>query len=337
MDINELLDLLTQLFFLLLGLVTVINYFRFGGETRRDIALMSGSLSAPFLVHIIEPFIGISPAWIDVLGAIALMVQPFLLLRLAQYFHDIPLWIRRLALVGMILTSVLLTFFYRLTETMAAVVFLTAIAYFVLVDAYAMIIFVQGALAASGVVKRRLRFAAAGSGLLAFELLVVGVGAIFPTWEEWLMSLLWLAAIAAAVNFHVCFAPSRWLQRAWQYAEIHTYLQGVGREVVNKRLNVTESLGELCKVAILATGGTADGVVHQDKTTNRWVMRYLSERPELVNSDWSGEGILGKVYNRRSSAYIRAAQALRQGDTRLLASLQPETMLVEIVCRLYQL
>ncbi|MCC6607199.1 MAG: response regulator [Anaerolineae bacterium] len=328
MDTNDLLDLLTQLFFLLLGLVTAINYIRYGGETRRDIALMAGSLSATFLVHIIEPFIGLPPLWIDVLGAVALMAQPFLLLRLAQYFHDIPLWIRRLALVGMVLTSGLLMFFYSYPKTIAGIVFLTAIAYFVLVNGYAMTIFVQGALAASGVVKRRLRFAAAGSGLLAFALFVVGVWAISPTWEEWLTPMLWLAAIGAAINFHVCFAPSRWLQRAWQYIEIHTYLQGVSRELINKRLNVSESLEELCKVAILATGGAAAGVVQQDKSTSRWILRYLSQRPELVNSDWSGEGILNQVHHQCTSGYIRTAQASTQEDIRLLVTLQAETMLV---------
>ena len=43
MNTNDLLGFLTQLFFLMLGVVTTINYLRYGGETRRDIALMSGS------------------------------------------------------------------------------------------------------------------------------------------------------------------------------------------------------------------------------------------------------------------------------------------------------
>lgn len=328
MNTNDLLSSFTQLFFLLLGLVTTINYFRYKGETRRDIALMSGSLAVAFLIQILARVTGVQSFWLDILGSLALITQPYLLLRLAQYFHEIPSWTMYLALAGMILAGILLLLFDSFSEGATVIVFLAIIAYFVIVDGYAMIIFVRGALTASGVVQRRLRFAAAGSGLLALALLVLGLAAVAPALQDWLVPLVLIAAIASAVSYYVGFAPSRWLQQAWQFAELQDYLQEIGSKLIDKRLNVTDSLGELCTVATLATGGTAAAIIQKDKAEEQWWVRYITEQPELINKKLVDGGVISQVQQKRKPAYIRVSRPLQAGDRYLLETMHADTLLV---------
>jgi signal transduction histidine kinase/DNA-binding response OmpR family regulator len=327
MDTSDLLSFLARFFFLLLGLVTTINYLRYQGETRRDIALMSGSLATPFLIQIFTRTTGVQSEWLDVLGSVALLTQPYLLLRLAQYFYAIPPLIMRLALASMILAEIVFVLFERFSSAPSVIVLLAIIAYFVAVDGYAMVIFIRGALTTSGVVQQRLRLAAAGSGLLALALAVAGLTAVFPALQDSLISLALLAAIVAAASYYVGFVPPRWLQRAWQFTELQNYMLGIRSKRIDKHLNVIGSLEELCQVANLAIGGETAAIAQEDESGKRWLLCTVTERPELSNSNLSGEGILGRVQQNWTPAYIRASGHLDQGDRHLLEMMNADTLL----------
>lgn len=331
MNTNDLLSYLTQLFFFLLGLVTTFNYLRYGGETRRDIALMADSIAIASLVQILGRVMGLQPAWLGAIGSIVLLMQPYLLLRLAQYFHEIPSWIMVLALSSMVLAEILLVLVQRLSETAAFIFILIIIAYFVSVNGYAMIIFVRSAWVTSGVVQRRLRFAAAGSGLFALALFVIGLQVVVPVLQDWLTPLIFVAAIASAANFYVCFVPSRSLQQAWQFAELQGYLQGIGRKLIEKRLNVKDSLAELCTVTNLATGATATAVIQGSRTEKRWQIYHVSGQSALTDYDnvVGNGGILSQVQQTHTPAYIRISHSsLSPGDRQLLEMMNADTMLV---------
>jgi signal transduction histidine kinase/DNA-binding response OmpR family regulator len=327
MNADDLLSFLAQLFFLLLGLVTTVNYLRYRGETRRDIALMSGSLALAFLIQLIGRVTDIESSWLDTIGTIALLSQPYLLLRLAPYFYRIPALIMRLALAGMILAAIIAVFFEQFSESTAIIAFLAVIAYFVAVDGYAMVIFVRGALTASGVVQQRLRLAAAGSGLLALALVTIVLALTVPALQEWLISFVWAMAIGAVVSYYVGFVPPRWLQRAWQFTELQNYLLKIGSKKIDTQLNVLESLAELSQVARSATGGETAAVAQADGGGTGWRLRTITGRPELINSQLSGAGIIGQVQRNRTPAYIRASGHLGEGDRDLLATMQADTLL----------
>ena len=70
MNINDSLRLLTQLFFVLLGFITTLHYFYYRGKTRRDIALMSGSLAVPFFIELLEPTTGLQSPGLDLFGGL---------------------------------------------------------------------------------------------------------------------------------------------------------------------------------------------------------------------------------------------------------------------------
>ena len=327
MNTNDLLDLLTQLFFPLLGLVTTINYLRYKGEARRDIALMSGSLAIPFLIQIFANVTGLEPEWLNIIGIVALLAQPYLLLRLAQYFYPIPPLIMRLALAGMILTAILFISFNRFSSSLSVAVILAIVAYFVAVDGYAMVIFIRGALTTSGVVQQRLRLAAAGSGLLALALAVAGLTAVLPALQDWPISLALLAAIVAAASYYVGFVPPRWLQRAWQFTELQNYLLGIHSKGIDKKLNLLASLDELSQVARSATGGETAAVAQADNDQKQWRLCTVTGQPSLINSQLSGEGIIGQVQRTGTPACIRASGHLGEGDRDLLATMQADTLL----------
>src|SRR5258707_15794212 len=101
MSANDLLTLLTQLIFTLLGCVTVFDYLRHRGKTRRDIALLFGSLATLFISSALLPAKGSQPnPAVQIINLLALVALPFFLLRLLRYFRSIPIWLMRLAQIG---------------------------------------------------------------------------------------------------------------------------------------------------------------------------------------------------------------------------------------------
>jgi hypothetical protein len=109
------------------------------------------------------------------LGAILLVAQPYLLLRLVQHFRSIPRAVQLLALGSMIASwAILIVFPTPLPRLLAVLI----VAYFVCVEGYAAVAFARGALRTGGVTRNRLLLAAIGSGLLALVLLLAGVASL---------------------------------------------------------------------------------------------------------------------------------------------------------------
>lgn len=328
MSTNDLLNLLTELFFIFLGLGATLNYLRYPGATRRDIALMSASLAVSFLFQLIARVTGLQFRWFNTLGTLALLTQPYLLLRLAQYFYAVPRLIMRMALAAMILAGGIVILFEQFSETLAVIAFLALIAYFVAVDGYAMVIFVREAFATSGVVKQRMRFAAAGSGLLALALLSIGVMLIDPIIQNWLTPLTLIIATAAASSYYIGFVPPRWVRRAWQFAEIQNYFLGIRQNLVNKEFDTTKYLGELCQTAQLVTGSAAAAVVQKGVGEQQWQLRYATNQTVLLDDTPSSASILDKIYQSRTTTSIHLSASLSQGDRRLLETMDVNTLLV---------
>jgi hypothetical protein len=173
------------------------------------------------------------------------------MLRLVQYFRPIPAAAAaRRCWHGRVLGALL--------PTPLPPVRLALIAYFVAIDGYAMIAFVRSALTTSGVVRQKLRLAAAGSGLLALALLITGVGALFPRLREAIALLTQFVAILSALAYYVGFAPPRWLRRSWQLAELHDFLQTSAALPALQRTSA--SLDRLCLSASRAVGARASAV-----------------------------------------------------------------------------
>ena len=323
MNADELLTLLTELFFVLLSVVTIVDYLRHRDGVRRDVALMFGSLGLPFLVQVVG-LISKQPTaqWVTVVSSMALIAEPYLLLRLVQYLDPTtPQTILRVAIVGMILSWIAI---FVAPTPAPPIVAIAVIAYFVGIDGYAMIAFVRGAQRTTGVSRQRLSFGAAGSGLFALTLLIAGLASI-PALKG-ITELVLVALVASAITFYVGFAPPRWLRRAWQFGELSDYLARISSKSSGERFNITESMTELCHTANRAVGGVASGIAQRDDTDQKWMVRFQvgDDMPELLNDG----GIIRQTYQSGTPGFLRATRQSSVLDHELLKSVGADTLLV---------
>src|ERR1700709_2474397 len=111
MSVTDFLDIVIHIVFISLGVLAIVDYFRHRNGTRRDIALMFGILAVPFLLQLIARVKGEEvSAGAQILSVIALVLEPYLLVRLVRYLRSMPAYITRLAgfsMLATILTGIL--------------------------------------------------------------------------------------------------------------------------------------------------------------------------------------------------------------------------------------
>lgn len=249
MSLNEFLALFVRAAFLLLALLTSIAWLRRRDRAQFDIAAMFGSLAVFILVSQVQSGIDRSVPWLESLGNMALVSQPYLLLRIVHTFRPVPKLLHRSGLAGLVIVWVILLF-----ESLSSLLPLTlvVVAYFVLLEGYAATALVRGALTTRGVTRWRLTLAAAGSGLLAMTILLAGANTALPALSELAAPLLQLLSLLAVLSYYLGFAPPRWLRRAWQLVELRRFLdKTIGGPIAEDE---TEVLKHLCRAANLATG-----------------------------------------------------------------------------------
>lgn len=329
MSANDLLSLLLQLLFISLGVITAYDYLSHRDRTRLDIALMFGSLALFYLIPNFVHLTGIQAAWLNTLSPIALVSQPYLLLRLVQYFRPISHLLMLSARISMIISWIAFAVASWFTPIGALVALLAIIISFFAIDAYAMLLFVRGALTAVGVVQQRLRFAAAGSGLLALALLSLALSVLMISLRDIFGLLVLLLAIAASICYYVGFASPRWLRRAWQLAELRKFLLQISNKPIGERLDIEQSLAILCRTANLAVGGMLAAVVERDEKEERWLLRYMSsDYPEFAVSYQDEKSAMMRAWRERRPAFIRLSGHLSENDHSLLETVNADTLLI---------
>ena len=164
MTVLELLTQLARISLLGIALITGINYFRVRDPVRRDIFFTFLSLTASTWLRLFTSITNFEFPGQTLIGQCFLMVQPFLLVRLIGYFRPVPRRVFLTALAGMVISWLLLIL---VATDQAPWVIVIVVGYFAVIDSYAVIAFIRGALSSTGVVRQRLRFAAIGSLLLA--------------------------------------------------------------------------------------------------------------------------------------------------------------------------
>ncbi len=265
LTVNEFLSYITQIAFVGLGILSLLDYLRLRGKTRRDIALMFASLATAVGLSFVNGLLDQPSSILGLLALWALIAQPYLLLRLVGYFRPLPRLALRAAGIGMIAAWIALLF---AGSTLTMTLTLLLIAYFVIVDGYAMVAFIQGALITSGVVQQRLRAVAVGTGLLAFTLFAVGVGAAIPRLSSITSSLSQLAAIGSAVGFYLGLAAPHWLRQTWQLRELHRFLTEVTQgDPLKTEAEVYAVLGSF---ALEVTGGSKASILAWHEKGGQW-------------------------------------------------------------------
>lgn len=250
MLVSELLALATQVTFVLVALVTLLNYLRHRDASRLDKALLFCSLALLIVIQWVSAAFPLPESWafwFGKLSQLVLMAHPYLLLRLVYHFRPVPHMVHHLALGGLVVSWIALLI---LPPPLPLPVTLLLVAYFVAVEGYAALAFLAGARNTRSVNRYRLFAAAASSGFLGLLILLVGA-AIVAQLNIGLLAQ--LCALLAGVGYYVAFTPPFWLRRVWQLSVLYPFLQHTLEfDIREERLAV---LQHLCKTAADVVGG----------------------------------------------------------------------------------
>lgn len=164
MTVTTLLEITARWSFVLLGALALSDYLRHRDRDRLDIALMFASLGGTILLQEIIRLLGVQSRETQTITSILIIAQPYLLLRLVDHFRPLSPVIRAASLAGFAASALVLAV---TAEPRPAAATLVIIAYFGVVESYAAVAFIRGALRTEGVSHIRLTLIAWGSGLLA--------------------------------------------------------------------------------------------------------------------------------------------------------------------------
>ncbi len=258
MNVIDVLSYSTRIVLALVAVVAVADFARHRDRVRLDIALMLGSLALAIVVQQLSLLVGLT-RWASILLGVALLSQPYLLLRLVQDFRQVPMALHGAALAGYLASCAL---FIAFPSPLPTPVRLMLLLYFVLVEGYATFAFVGGAVATRGISRWRHSFAAAGCALLIAVLLVGNLASALSGIADGLRLASGLMAVMAGFSYYLGFAPPRWLRRVWQWPELYRFLKTVAGQTAEER--GARTLEQLCTTSARIAGGAASFVALWD-------------------------------------------------------------------------
>jgi len=326
MSLTEFLTLMTQGLYFLIALLTVADYLRYRDRARLDIALSFGALAAIVLFQRVNQLTSLPSRWLSLLGTLMFVAHPYLLLRVVKHFRPVGVWTHRLALVGLIASSIFLLIFIS-TTSLPPLLTVVIIVYFVSLEGYAVVAFVHGALTTSGVTRWRFSLAAAGSGLLAALILFAGLNVIFPALRDLSALLSQLFAILSGLCYFLSFSPPRLLSQASQLFELHRFLRETRGQSTAE--HVSNVLDNLRLAATRGTGGVAAAVALWDDT-DRLRLQTPAEHPKLsYPSDLStSEGVIGRAWRKRRPTFALTPADFGPVEAQLTAAVNARTLYV---------
>ncbi|TMC56180.1 MAG: hypothetical protein E6J26_07460, partial [Chloroflexi bacterium] len=255
MNLNDFLTNLTRLTFFVIGLVTLLSYLRHRDRTRFDIMLVFAVFAIAVTFQELAALNNNDPT-LNLLNGLAALAQPYLQLRVVDHFRRVPFRIKVIGFGGMVLSWLLLPLIspslpFRQGLSIGATLTATLliVVWFALVEGYATIAFIRGAITTAGVTRWRLGLASLGS---AFIVLLAPELALYTAAVTQFLSL------ASGVSYYLGFAPPRFLRHWWQSAELYHFLRDVNQIAPEKRGR--EILDRLCDAANRAVGALASVV-----------------------------------------------------------------------------
>ena len=318
MSANEFLTELTRVFFILLVGVTLGEFVRHRDKVRRDVFLVFLCLSASILIQLFRSITGLDAPWLSRIGTLALLAQPFLLLRLVRYFREVPPLLFWGAIAGMVISWVAVI---AIGTPLPTPLTLAVVAYFVVIDGYAIVAFVQGAFSSSGVTRHRLRFAALGSALLVLILIIAGIRTVFPVFLSSTLWMLQILAILCAIAYYLSFAPPRWLRQAWQLEELRHFL----REVQTLRKTTSAKLVDRLHLAVKRSMETSAVAVALDQN-GKLALQDITDSPPL--KDMHLEGVVQRAWREQAPLAVTRSSHLDSADEHMMAAQNAEALLI---------
>lgn len=296
---QDFLSALSQAIFLALFVVASVRLVRRPGWAAFDTFLFFAVIAAILIAGDIARLIGREDdPLLNVVNWVGVSILPFVLLRLVDDFRPQPLPVMALASVAF--ASVALT--GMLAPQPWGPISLVLVVYAVALGAYASLGFLREARRSTGVTRRRMQAVAIGSGLLAFALLLAGVGVVFPGASESIGLANQVVSLGLVTAYFVGFAPPAFLRRSWQEPTLRALLAEATQLV---QLPDARAIGRRIEErAVAVTGGDGARVGLWDEASEVLVV----EGPDGVRHIPPGDFIAGRSFASQSPIYTARAE-----------------------------
>jgi signal transduction histidine kinase len=323
MTISDLLSSIALITLLLIAALTLVDFLRFRGWARLDIALMFGSLASIVLLQGLALAWRQQAPWLTQLGTMLLLSQPYLLLRLVRHFRHVPRPVRWAALLSVVITWLIILL---VSAPRSRLYNLLIVANFVWPEAYAALAFWRGALQTGGATRPRLGLAAAGSTLLVLVLVLAGINQVIPINAGLTAPLAGSLACLAMISYYAAFTPPRWLHQSWRLSELQRFLNATAGQPADRR--AATALDQLCHAGIHTVAGLAVAVTLWDEASQQLKVER-SSMPALLGYRFSPEaGALGRAWSRRQPAVASALAEFGDRFGGLLEATDARAMLI---------
>jgi PAS domain S-box-containing protein len=327
MTLEEALIIAAQALFLWVATSTLIVWLHRRDRTRGDVFFVFLCLViAVFAQQAAIIFPRLAPIARPLLY-IALIAQPYFVLRIARYTFAVPAIVQRAVEIGLVLAGASLF----LLAAFPAVVTILVFVYFLLVESYATAVLIQGARSIAGINRKRLWLAAAGSATLVI-LFLVALGLFLVDRSLFnsnagaplLRALLRFLAIISGTSYFLGFTPPRWLRRAWQLEELQDFLHGLS----GNGKQPTGALEQLPAAAVRAVAGAGAIIARSSPDGRSLSLEHPGQPPAIINDAMSGKGDIQIAWKDRRPAVLRLPGELEPAAAAWTAPLKAQSLYI---------
>jgi PAS domain S-box-containing protein len=304
MNVDQLLQWLTQTLFVGVFLVAAVRAVRRHQRVNLDTALLFGAASLSIALTWVQQALPVAPNWMTQSSGSLGLALPYLLLRLVDDFIGVRRLLLRLAEVGLAF-AVLMLFVFESSQPAWLTVFL--VAYFAVLEVYAARRFLIGARRSSGVTRRRMQAVAAGSACLGLTVIIAGLQTLVPTLAGVWVGLFLVLELASGVGYALGFAPPLLLRRAWQEPEVRAFFRSVAQL---PQLRDTGSIVQTLEAAVAgALGAPGISIGFWDDAAQ--VLRFYARDPGTVTVRVSEQpattSIVSRVFTTQEPIFVTNA------------------------------
>jgi signal transduction histidine kinase len=299
---QDFLQWVSELIYLAMFVITAAALLRTRTRVALDTFLFFGTIAFVLLLGNAADLLGLTDhPLIGNLTWVGIAALPYILLRLVDDFRPQPWFVMAVASLEFLAVA-----FVGVTvpQPWPLPVSLIVVAHVTLLGSYTSAAFLRESGLARGVTRRRMQAVAAGSGLLALIILLVGVRLVLPATAPVLGVATQALGLATIVSYFIGFAPPRILRRAWQ----EPALRGLLAEAADL-VQLPDSRAIADRIADSATAATgAQGAVVGlwDETAG---LLHFTNRFGAPASLPPGDGIGGRAFARQRPVYTdRAAR-----------------------------
>lgn len=298
----ELIQLASQVVFVLVFVLTLVEALRRPTRARTDTALFFGAIAVAIVQGRLAAIFGPFPEIVSQLSTVAVIALPYLLLRLLDDFAGVPRWVLAVALGGLAVCAALVLIAPR---PLPGPVSLVIVAYFVAVAAYASIGFVRLSWEMKGITRRRMEAVSLGSALLVLVVFVAGLNLILPTAAGVTAGVTQALSLASALAYYAGFATPNWLRRFWREPELRAFL---ARAAELPRLPDTRSIVTEIERHVGASLGARAAVGVWDPAAG--VLRFLRLHEMLPDDIGPSTFPTWRVFESQLATYFPDATAV---------------------------